>query len=342
MQIERFGSTAAGEPVHLITLEGGGLRCRILSYGGALVSLEVPDKTGKPVDVLLGFDTVADYEQQTAFVGGLIGRFANRIAGGCFALNGAEYTLRCNNGENHLHGGNGFDKRIWQVESVEHGARLTLASPHMDEGYPGQLQVQVDYLLKGGALEIAYQATCDRDTICSLTSHGYFNLNGHAHGSITSHLLKLHAGFYTPVVDAGAIPKGEFHPVCSTPMDFTQAREIGERIDEFFAQLQYGGGYDHNWVIDGEAGILRPAAEAYGPETGIRMAVFTTSPGVQFYSGNSIKNLPAGKGGAVYGRRSGFCLETQYYPDAPNRPNFPSPILRVGETWRHKTVFAFG
>ena len=342
MKVEDFGCTKAGERVQLITLEGGGLRCRIATYGGALVSLEVPDKAGGLVDVLLGFDTVADYEAQTAYMGGLIGRFANRIANGRFTLNGEAYTLPRNDGENHLHGGEGFDKRVWQAEPIEQGLRMTLTSPHMDEGYPGELRAQVDYLLRDGRLEIAYSATCDCDTICSLTSHGYFNLNGHAHGAIGSHVLKLYAGFYTPIADAGAIPKGEVHPVCGTPMDFTQPKAIGAEIDAPFAQLQQVGGYDHNWVIDGAADTLRLAAEVYAPESGIRMAVRTTSPGVQLYAGNALQDMPPGKGGAMYGRRSGFCLETQFYPNAPNQAAFPQPILRAGEVWAHRTAYAFG
>ena len=341
MKLEHFGTTTAGEPAHLITLEDDGIRCCISTYGGTLVSLEVPDKNGMLVDILLGFDSLPDYEQQTAFVGALVGRYANRIAGGRFTLNGTAYTLCQNDGTNHLHGGNGFDKRIWRHETIEQGVRLRLTSPHMDEGYPGELCAQVDYILKDDALEIVYTATADRDTICSLTNHAYFNLNGHACGDIGTHVLKLCAAAYTPVADPVAIPTGEIHPVSGTPMDFTQPKKIGADIDADFPQIQYGGGFDHNWVIDGEAGILRLAAEAYAPESGIRMTMQTTSPGVQFYSGNNIKNLPLGKGGAAYKRRSGFCLETQFYPDAPNRSNFPTPILRAGETWRHKTVFAF-
>ena len=341
MKIEEFGRTAAGELAHLITLEDGGLRCRISTYGGALVSLEVPDREGKPVDVVLGFEKLADYEVQTAFMGALIGRYANRIGQGRFCLGGEVYTLRQNDGENHLHGGAGFDKRIWRAEVIENGVRLHLASPHMDEGYPGKLAVTVDYVLRGGALEIGYCAVSDRDTVCSLTNHAYFNLNGHDDGLVGSHVLRLFAERYTPVGDAGAIPTGEIGAVCGTPMDFTRAKEIGADWDETFAQICYGGGFDHNWVVDGKVGSLRPAAAVYAPESGVHMRVETTSPGMQFYSGNHMKDLPAGKDGAVYGRRCGFCLETQFYPDGPNRPEFPSPVLRAGERWEHKTVFSF-
>lgn len=338
-----FGTMPDGTPVEELTLREGGCTCGVLTYGGAVRSLTVPGRNG-PVDVALGFDSLEDYRKQDKFLGALVGRYANRIGGARFTLEGVEYPLAANdNGVNHLHGGVvGFDKKVWAVESLsENAVILSLTSPDGEEGYPGTLRVKVTYTLKDGGLEIAYQAVTDRTTVCSLTNHTYFNLSGHDSGPVTGQLIQIHAGHYTPG-GAGLIPTGEVAPVDGTPMDLRVPTPIGAHIDEPFEQLKLGGGYDHNWVIDGWDGTLRPAARAVSPKTGVTMAVETTLPGVQFYAGNFLGGCPAGKGGAAYADRWGFCLETQSFPDTPNHENFPSCVLHPGETYRAVTVYRFG
>lgn len=341
--IEFFGRTAKGEEVHRLTLRDGDCACEVITYGGAVRSLLVPDRGGNPTDVVLGFDTIADYETQDKFIGALIGRFGNRIGGAKFALNGKEYALFCNDGPNTLHGGKaGFDKRVWAVESLTANAvTLLLHSADGEEGYPGALTVRVTYTLERGALSIRYEAESDADTPCNLTNHTYFNLAGHGSGPVLGQEICLHAGRYTPT-DAGSIPTGALDDVAGTPMDLRALTPIGAHISDDFAQLGLAGGYDHNWAIDGAAGTLRPAAQARSSQTGITLAVETTLPGVQFYTGNYLDGCPAGKNAAPYARRWGFCLETQFFPDSPNRPEFPRPILRRGEIYDHTTVYRFG
>lgn len=316
--------------------------CKILTYGGAVRSLVVPDRNGNPVDVALGFDTLEDYRAQDKYIGALVGRYANRIGRARFSLNGVEYKLAANDGENSLHGGSvGFDKQVWTVEKFDGSVvTLSLVSPGGQEGYPGTLTVRVTYTLSNGGLAINYRARCDRDTVCNLSNHSYFNLSGHGSGSVEGQYIRLNASQYTPTVP-GSIPTGEVAPVDGTPMDLRRARRIGEHINDPFDQLTMAGGYDHNWVIDRWDGQLRCAAKAWSPHTGIAMDVSTTLPGVQFYAGNFLSGCPAGKGGAVYGDRHGFCLETQFFPDSPNRPGFPSCVLRAGEEYRSTTTYGF-
>ncbi len=337
-----FGAMPDGAAVERICLVNGPLSCAVITYGAALQSLVVPDREGRPTDVLLGFDTLEGYLRHDKFLGAVIGRYANRLGGASFPLNGRVFPLRANDGPNHLHGGpRGFDKQLWRVESLAGSAvTLSLLSPDGDEGYPGALSVQVTYTLAADALEIAYRATCDADTLCNLTSHAYFNLSGHQSGPVTDQVVRLYASAYTPA-GPGSIPTGEIADVAGTPMDLRQGLPIGRRIDEDFPQLRLAGGYDHNWVVDGPAGTLRPAAQAVSPRTGIGMEVSTTLPGVQFYTGNYLDGCPAGKGGAPYARRWGFCLETQYFPDSPHFPAFPSAVLRPGQLYRHLTRFRF-
>ena len=332
-----------GAPVEELTLQNGGLTCRIITYGGAVRSLEVPDREGNPVDIALGFDTLEDYRTQDKYMGALVGRYANRIGGARFTLNGVDYPLAANDGENSLHGGNtGFDKRVWTVEQLtESSAVLSLVSPDGEEGYPGTPRVEVTYTLRDGGLYVWYQAKCDKDTPCSLTNHTYFNLSGHDSGSVEGQYIKLYASRYTPTAP-GSIPTGEIAPVEGTPMDLRTAQPIGEHIGDPFDQLVLAGGYDHNWVIDGyDNETVVPAARAWSPETGICMEAATTQPGVQFYTGNYVGGCPLGKGGAAYGDRHGFCLETQFYPDSPNHANFPSCVLRAGEVFDHTAAFRF-
>lgn len=341
MEIRRFGTTRDGRGVDEIILDNGTLRCSLLTYGAALRGLVVQGSAG-PVDVALGFDSMEDYEAQDKFMGAVVGRYANRITGGRFTLDGQEYVLARNDGENHLHGGpGGFFSKVWRAEPCgEHGVTFSCESEDMEEGYPGRLRVPVTYCLEGEALHLSCRAVTDRTTLCNLTNHAYFNLNGHDAGGAMEQILTLHAGRYTPV-GPGSIPTGEIAPVEGTPMDFRNPAAIGARIDQPFHQLELCSGYDHNWVVDGEAGALRPAAVLESTKSGVRMEVETTLPGIQFYAGNYMAGCPAGKGGAKYDRRDAVCLETQFFPDTPNHPGFPQCVLQPGEAWEHKTVFRF-
>ncbi len=343
-----FGRTPDGTAVEELTLRALGPEddkyvCKIITYGGVVRTLTMPDRDGNPVDVVLGYDTLEDYLAHDKHFGALVGRYANRIGGAKFTLNGVEYRLAANNGKNSLHGGLvGFDKQVWTVEKFDgNSVTLSLVSPDMQEGYPGTLEVWVTYTLSDGGLAIDYRARCDRDTVCNLTNHSYFNLSGHGSGSVEGQYIRLKASRYTPTVP-GSIPTGEIASVDGTPMDLRRVQRIGDHIDDPFEQLVMAGGYDHNWVIDGSGKPgIRAAAAAWSPDTGIGMNMLTTLPGVQFYSGNFSGGGPAGKGGAVYGDRHGFCLETQYFPDSPNRPEFPSCVLRAGDEYRSTTIYSF-
>lgn len=336
-----FGAAKNGEEVRELTLDNGVLAAKVLTFGGVLRSLTVPGRNGR-TDVVLGYDTVAEYETQEGYLGALVGRFANRIAKGRFTLNGREYTLAVNDGPNHLHGGNvGYSHRVWEVAELSgERAVLTLDSPDGEEGYPGHLQVKVIYALEGDALSIRYEAVSDQDTPCNLTNHSYFNLAGQGSGDVLDQELTLFCSAYTPTDDT-SIPLGAVEPVEGTPMDLRRPTPIGARIEEDFQQLKWGRGYDHNFVIDGQPGSMRPAARAYSAATGVAMEVETDSPGLQFYTANFVEDGRKGKGGAAYGFRHGFCLETQHYPDAPNQPGFPSAILRAGAEYRQTTSFRF-
>ncbi|MCI8477946.1 MAG: galactose mutarotase [Oscillospiraceae bacterium] len=332
MENKQFGTMPDGTPVEELTLTNGSLSCGILTYGGALRTLCVPDENGRPVDVVLGLDTLEDYRAQDKYLGALIGRYANRIGGSRFSLEGEDYPLRANDGANHLHGGlEGFDKRVWTVrEQSRDAVTLTLFSPDGEEGYPGDLEVYVTYTLKDWDLEITYQAKSSKTTLCNLTNHAYFNLAGHGSGPITGQHIQILAGRYTPVGE-GLIPTGTVEDVAGTAMDLRFLQPIGTRE------------FDHNWALDGweDDAVLRPAALAWSPETGIIMETLTTLPGIQFYTGNFLGGCPAGKGGAAYGRHGAFCLETQYFPDSPHQDHFPSTVLRTGETYSSKTVYRF-
>ncbi len=338
-----FGALPDGTAVDQYTLTAGRLECDVITYGGAIRTLRVPDRDGRIVDVLLGFDRLEDYlDPGNGCLGALVGRYANRIGGASFDLNGVRYPLAANNGVNHLHGGIvGFHKRVWTAEAAgDDFVTLALDSPDGEEGYPGDLAVRVTYRLAEDGLAIEYRARAEQDTLCNLTNHAYFNLSGHDSGPVTDQTIQIFAGRYTPT-DAGSIPTGEIAPVDGTPMDLRQPLPIGTHWDDGFQQLIFAGGYDHNWVLDGADGSLRPAARAASPETGIALEVLTTLPGVQFYTANSLDGCPAGKGGTPYSRRWGFCLETQLFPDSPHHPNFPSAVLRAGEVWAHTTALRF-
>jgi aldose 1-epimerase len=343
---EDFGKTKDGQSVDLYTLtNANGVEARITTYGGIIVSLKTPDRAGKLDDIVLGFDSLDEYLKGHPFFGAVAGRYANRIAKGHFTLNGAEYKLAVNNGENSLHGGVvGFDKVVWKARPVptKEGVALELAylSKDGEEGYPGNLSVKVVYTLTDkNELRIDYSATTDKDTVINLTNHSYFNLAGQGSGDILNHQLTINAKSFTPV-DPTLIPTGELRPVKGTPFDFTQPTAIGARVNQDDEQLKFGGGYDHNFVVDGQTGVLRRAAKAVDPSTGRVLEVWTTEPGVQFYIGNFLTEMK-GKAGKTYNKRYGFCLETQHFPDSPNKPNFPSAVLKKGGEYQTTTVFKF-
>ena len=339
-----WGRTAEG-PVDRYTLAGdGGLTVRVLTYGGILQSIEVPDRAGRPANVALGFGDLQSYlDNPGPYFGAIIGRFGNRIAGGRFALDGVTRHVPVNDGPNSLHGGTtGFDRRIWAAEPVPDGLRLTHVSPDGDQGFPGELTVTVGYTLTAGTgLRIDYTATTTAPTVVNLTNHSYFNLGGEGSGPVSGHLLRLDADHYTPV-DATLIPTGEIAPVDGTPMDFRTPTAIGARIRDDFGQLRHGRGYDHNWVLRDARGELRVAAEVTDPAGGRTLTVRTTEPGVQFYSGNFLDGTVTGTSGRAYRQGDGLALETQHFPDSPNHPHFPSTVLRPGETFRSTTVLDFG
>lgn len=344
---QAFGNTADGTPVDLYTLiNAHGLEAKITNYGGIVVSLMVPDRHGKLGDVVLGYNNLEGYLQKNPYFGCIIGRYGNRIAKGKFMLQGVEYTLAQNNGENHLHGGiKGFDKVVWNAKAVTSdagvGVELTYLSQDGEEGYPGNLSVTVTYTLTNdNALQIDYVATTDKATVVNLTHHSYFNLAGAGVGDILEHEVRLDADRFTPVA-AGLIPTGELRHVKGTPMDFTQPATIGARIDQEDEQLRLGKGYDHNWVLKSGGGALALAARVDEPTTGRIMEVYTTEPGLQFYTGNFLDGSITGKEGKVYQRRYGFCLETQHFPDSPNHPDFPSTVLKPGEKYTQTTIYKF-
>ncbi len=340
-----FGKTRDGAAVSLYTLTNkNGLEARIITYGGIVVSLKTPDRSGAMADIALGFDSLDGYlANPSPFFGALIGRYANRIGHARFSLNGVEYKLDQNDGQNTLHGGSrGFDKRVWSArELTDGGLELTYRSKDGEEGFPGNLQATAVYhLTDTNELRIDYAATTDKLTVVNLTNHTYWNLKGAGSGDILSHRLTLNADRFTPV-DAGLIPTGELRPVAGTPFDFRKPAAIGSRIEQNDEQLQRGHGYDHNWVLNRTGGGLTLAARVEEPASGRILEVLTTQPGVQFYTANFLDGTIHGKGGAAYGRRSAFCLETQHFPDSPNHPDFPSTELKPGQTFQSSTLFRF-
>ncbi len=343
---DAFGQTSAGANVEIYTLTNSkGAEARIITYGGAVVSLKVPDKHGKFGDVVLGYDSIAAYEKHTAFFGALIGRYGNRIGKAKFSLGGKEYKLSANNGENHLHGGIGYDRVIWSARPSTDaaGAKLELKylSRDGEEGYPGNLDIKVVYILtENNELKIDYSATTDKDTVVNLTHHSYFNLAGSGNSSILDHQLTINADRFTPT-DSGSIPTGELRRVNGTPFDFLQATAVGSRIGEADEQLKFGLGYDHNWVLNKKGKELSLAATVYESTSGRVMEVHTTEPGLQFYSGNFLDGAINGKSGQKYPYRSGFCLEAQHFPDSPNKPQFPSTELKKGKKYSQTTIYKF-
>jgi aldose 1-epimerase len=343
-----YGTLSDGTAVEAFAVRNGnGIAVTVITYGGIIVSIETPDRDGAMGDIVLGFDDLAGYLASHPYFGAVVGRYANRIAGGSFSLDGRTYTLAVNNGPNHLHGGvRGFDAVVWTAEPIDRsdgaGVVLRYGSPSGEEGYPGNLQVTVTYLLTDDdALIIDYAATTDAPTPVNLTQHSYFNLAGDPTHDILDHVLTMDANRYTPV-DNQLIPTGELASVTGTPFDFSTPHPIGERIDADHEQLRIGNGYDHNFVLTANGGDLARAATVFEPVTGRTLEVLTTEPGVQFYTGNFLDGTLTGKAGLRYAQRSGFCLETQHFPDSPNQPAFPSTILRPGTEYRSRTVWRFG
>jgi aldose 1-epimerase len=341
---EDFGKMADGAAVSLFTITNqSGAAARIMTYGATVVSLAMPDRDGKLADVVLGYDRLDGYLRNSPFFGAIVGRFANRIGGAQFSLEGVEYHLAANDGANTLHGGwRGFDKVLWNGARVDDRTiEFTYLSKDGEEGFPGNLTVRVRYSLNDAdELKIEYSATTDKPTVVNLASHCYFNLAGQGAPDILSHQLMIDADQYTPV-NSELIPTGEIEPVVNTPFDFTTPRAIGERINADDEQLRFAGGYDQNWVLTKKDG-LRLAASVYEPTSGRVMEVWTTQPGLQFYSGNGLNGRITGKGGQVYLHRSAFCLESQHFPDSPNEAAFPSTELKPGETYQSTTIYKFG
>lgn len=339
-----FGITPDGRTASLYTFTNvHGAEMSVSDFGALLVSVRVPDREGRRQDVVLGYDGVEDYLKGICFFGAVIGRSGNRIADAKFTLNKETYVLPANENGNNLHSNpDGYEKRLWEVDQIgEQTVTFHLLSPDGDQGFPGNFDVRVTYTLTGdNEIKIHYEGICDRDTVVNMTNHSYFNLNGHDSGSVEEHMLQIHADTYTPVIDSKSIPTGELAPVKGTPMDFTAPKKIGQDIGADFEQLQFTGGYDHNYVLNKNGSGVEEMAVAWSEESGIRMTAYTDCVGVQFYAGNFVEDQE-GKDGARYGRRSGFCLESQFYPNAVNTPGFPSPILKAGEKYDTTTIYKF-
>jgi len=342
-----YGKLPDGREADLYTLvNANGLRATLTTYGAILVSMEVPDRDGKLADVTLGYDTLAGWLKSTSYFGATVGRYGNRIAKGKFTLDGKEYTLATNNDANHLHGGiKGFDKVLWKAEEIKEsgavGVKFTYVGKDMEEGYPGNLTVVCEYrLTDANELKVDFSATTDKATVANLCHHSYWNLTGSPENTILDHELTLVADKMLPV-DAGLIPTGELTPVAGTPFDFTTPHKIGERVNAEDEQIKFGGGYDHCWVLNNQDGDMAIAAVLHDPKSGRVMEIATDQPGIQFYCGNFLDGSVTGKCGIVYQHRTGLCLETQHYPDSPNKPDFPSVVLKPGETYKHSMAHGF-
>jgi len=345
--MQPYGTTSDGQVVdEIILTNANGMEVKIITYGGIITSVRVPDRDGKIDNVTLGFNNLTDYENRNVYFGTITGRYANRIAGGKFTLNGTPYTLALNDGANTLHGGlKGFDKKVWKAKAINGGVELSYLSPDGEEGYPGNLSAKVVYsLTDDNGLRIDYSATTDKPTIVNLTNHAYFNLSGEGSGSIQDHILTLNADRFTPV-DGTLIPTGEFASVERTPLDFRMPKAIAPGQRSNHEQIVLGRGYDHNWVLNRpnfEDTSLLFAARVYDPHSGRTMEVWTTEPGIQFYAGNFLDATRVGASGRIYRQSDGLALETQHFPDSPNQPNFPSSVLNPGETYSTTTIYKFG
>ncbi|MBC7474530.1 MAG: galactose mutarotase [Candidatus Sericytochromatia bacterium] len=341
-----FGKLANGQEAFLYTLKNNkNTEIKITNYGGIVTSIILPDKKGNISDIVLGFDNLQEYVKNSPYFGSIVGRYGNRIAKGVFHLNGKTYKLATNNGVNHLHGGKvGFDKVIWNAKKFESkegkGLELNYTSKDGEEGYPGNLKINVKYVLTdNNELKIYYQANTDKTTIINPTNHSYFNLFGS--GDILSNKLMINANYYTPI-DSVSITTGKLEKVAGTPFDFRKPKYIGKNINDKNTQLSYGKGYDHNFVLNGKIGKLKLAATVTESKSGRKMEMYTTEPGLQFYSGNFLDGSFKGKNEQVYKNRYGFCLEAQHYPDSPNKPSFPTTVLKPNQTYKQLTIYKFG
>jgi len=335
-----FGKLKDGKAVEIYTLFDGKIEARIMTYGGVIVSLKTPDRAGKMADITLGFYNLAQYLAPNPHFGALIGRYGNRIGKGHLVVAGKAYQLALNNGPNTLHGGTeGFDRKLWTAKAIPNGVELTYVSKDMEENFPGTLTAVVHYTLEGGALKIDYTATTNKETVVNLTNHAYFNLAGEGSGDVLKQEMQISASRFTPV-DDGLIPTGELRAVKGTPFDFSKPTAIGAHINDDDDQLKLGHGYDHNFVIDSKGGMTL-AAVAHDPASGRVMEVRTTEPGVQFYTGNFLDGTLKGKSGTLYKQRYAFCLETQHFPDSPNKPDFPSTVLKPGHKYHTVTEYKF-
>jgi aldose 1-epimerase len=341
-----FGKLPDGKQAQVYTLKNADLEVKITDYGARIVALDTKDKNGTMGDVVLGYPSVEGYVHEAennkkTYFGAIVGRYGNRIRNGKFSIDGHEYSVPQNDKTNALHGGpHGFDEKVWTGKEIPDGVEMTLVSPDGDMGFPGKLTAHVRYTLVGDALHINYSATTDKPTVTNLTNHSYFNLSGNGSGNILGEVMMINADGYTPV-DASLIPVGGVKPVAGTPFDFRKPTVIGERINADNEQLKLAGGYDHNWVLNGKNGEMKLAAKVYDPKSGRELTVTTTQPGVQFYTGNFLDGTYTGKDGAKYTQHTGFCLETQHFPDSPNQPAFPTTLLKPGETLHTETVFTF-
>jgi aldose 1-epimerase len=350
MEKQDFGKVSDGKSAELYTLTNKhGMEVALTNFGATVVGIKVPDKTGKSADVTLGHTNAAEYQSGKGYLGATVGRYGNRIAHGKFSLDGKEYALPKNDGENSLHGGAvGFNGHMWAARDVSTAAgqavQMTYVSKDGEEGYPGNLTITVIFSVPAAenALKIEYAATTDKDTVLNPTNHSYFNLAGQGNGDILKHEVTIHASRFTPV-DSTLIPTGELQKVSGTPFDFAKSTTVGARIEKNDEQLKFGKGYDHNWVLDKKAGSTGPAlaVEVYEPTSGRLMSVYTTEPGVQFYSGNFLDGSISGKDGKTYGHRAALCLETQHYPDSPNHPDFPTTELKPGQKFHSTTIYKF-
>ena len=341
--LELFG-LLEGKPVYRIPLQNEALSCEVITYGAAIRSLRVPDGEGRPVDVVLGFDTLEEYVLHDCYFGAVIGPVANRISGAAYTLNGQSFRMTVNDGSNCNHSGAaGLNRRLWEVrERTASSVSLSCIHPNGFGGIPGDVRVLVSYSLRGRTLTVEYRAETERDTLLNLTNHSYFNLDGHDSGPVTGHRVRLFSHSFTPT-DAGSIPTGAIRAVAGTDMDYTKLTRLGERMDSDYEQIRNAGGCDHNYLIDPDDGGMgfRPAAVVNGAKRGVTMTVCTDRPCVQLYTGNYIPNGLRGKDGAIYNRRQGLCLETQGFPDAPHHPGFPPITLRPGRTWQSRTEYRF-
>ncbi len=339
-----FGIMPAGQEIYKYQIcNDKGISAEIINYGAIVVSLKTPDRNGKIEDVILGFDDLNGYIKDNSFQGAIVGRYGNRIGKGKFSLDGKEFQVTINDGENHLHGGKrGFFKAIWEAEQLcKKSVRLSYTSPDGEEGYPGTVKITVTYTITDdNALKIEYSGTTDRPTILNPTNHCYFNLTASPENTILNHELIINADYYTPV-DNGLIPTGELRKVAGTPLDFTAAKTVGQDIDNSYEQMLIGKGYDHNWVLNNYTGSVQNVGSLYDPKSGRLMEILTDQPGLQFYSGNFLDGTMTGKNGIKYQHRTALCLEAQHFPDSPNKPDFPSVELKPGKEYKQTTIYKF-